>query len=155
MARIAAVFEMQANSASVRQVYAAGDHLFHQGDTDRGIHKIVSGTVTVYRVTADGHRQIEAFAGPGDYVSLCLCATSPTSAEALSRVETEYVTRAAFWKTRSSVRRFSATLTNPPLMRVGRQPCWPAGVPRNVSRSSCCSWIPISPRARMVTRQSA
>ena len=69
MARIAAVFEMQANSASVRQVYAAGDHLFHQGDTDRGIHKIVSGTVTVYRVTADGHRQIEAFAGPGDYVS--------------------------------------------------------------------------------------
>ncbi|MAN66903.1 Crp/Fnr family transcriptional regulator [uncultured Hyphomonas sp.] len=96
MARIAAVFEMQANSASVRQVYAAGDHLFHQGDTDRGIHKIVSGTVTVYRVTADGHRQIEAFAGPGDYVSLCLCATSPTSAEALSRVETEYVTRAAF-----------------------------------------------------------
>lgn len=52
--------------------------------------------MTVYRVTADGYRQIEAFAGPGEYVSLCLSSTSPTSAEALSGVETEYVSRANF-----------------------------------------------------------
>ena len=96
MARIAAVHEMQAKSSGTRNIFAAGEHLFYQGDADRGIHKIVSGTVTVYRVTADGYRQIEAFAGPGDYVSLCLSATSPTSAEALSEVETEYVSRAAF-----------------------------------------------------------
>lgn len=72
------------------------EHLFHQGDPERGIHRIISGTVTVYRVTADGHRQIEAFAGPDDYVSLCLSATSPTSAEALDSVTTEYIGRAAF-----------------------------------------------------------
>ena len=96
MARFAAVPEAHASLASARQVYAPGTHLFHQGDIERGIHKIVSGTVTVYRVTADGHRQIEAFSGPGEYVSLCLCATSPTSAEALSRVETNYVSREFF-----------------------------------------------------------
>jgi CRP-like cAMP-binding protein len=96
MARMVAVYETLGTPASVRQVYAAGDHLFYQGDAERGIHKIISGTVTVYRVTADGHRQIEAFSGPGDYVSLCLCSVSPTSAEALSRVETEYVGRTAF-----------------------------------------------------------
>lgn len=84
------------STQAVTHSYDAGDHLFHQGDLDRGIHRIRKGTVTVYRVTADGHRQIEAFAGPGDYASLCLSATSPTSAEALSDVETEYLSRAAF-----------------------------------------------------------
>lgn len=82
--------------AGNRRIFAAGEHLFHQGDTDRGIHRIVAGTVTVYRVTPDGYRQIEAFAGPGDHVSLCLSATSPTSAEALSDVETHYVSRVTF-----------------------------------------------------------
>ena len=76
--------------------FLAGDHLFHQGDRNRGLHKIISGTVTVYRVTSDGYRQIEAFSGPGDFVSLCLSSTSPTSAEALSDVVTEYISRAAF-----------------------------------------------------------
>ncbi len=79
-----------------RRAFPPGEHLFHQGDPERGIHRIISGTVTVYRVTTDGHRQIEAFAGPGDYVSLCLSATSPTSAEALDSVTTEYIGRAAF-----------------------------------------------------------
>lgn len=78
------------------RAFAPGEHLFHQGDADRGIHQITKGTVTVYRVTADGYRQIEAFAGPGEYVSLCLSSTSPTSAQALSAVETEYVSRANF-----------------------------------------------------------
>ena len=50
MARFAAVPEAHASLASARQVYAPGTHLFHQGDIERGIHKIVSGTVTVYRV---------------------------------------------------------------------------------------------------------
>ncbi|MEL6103882.1 MAG: Crp/Fnr family transcriptional regulator, partial [Pseudomonadota bacterium] len=73
-----------------------GEHLFHQGDTDRGVHRILAGIVTVYRLTADGYRQIEAFAGPGDYVSLCLSSTSPTSAEALSAVSTAFMSRRAF-----------------------------------------------------------
>ena len=83
-------------SVSPRRSFLAGDHLFHQGDKNRVLHKIISGTVTVYRVTSDGYRQIEAFAGPGDFVSLCLSSISPTSAEALSDVVTEYLSRAAF-----------------------------------------------------------
>lgn len=79
-----------------RMAFAAGEHLFHQGDSDCGLHKILTGTVTVYRVTADGYRQIEAFAGPGEYVSLCLSATSSTSAEALTAVETTCLGRDAF-----------------------------------------------------------
>lgn len=81
---------------SIVREYVPGEHLFHQGDADRGIHRVLRGTVTVYRVTADGYRQIEAFAGPGEYVSLCLSSTSPTSAQALGAVATEYVTRANF-----------------------------------------------------------
>ncbi len=96
MTRTEAQNAIQANMTGQRRGFAAAEHLFHQGDADRGLHKILSGTVTVYRVTADGYRQIEAFAGPGDYVSLCLSSTSPTSAEALSPVETDYVSRAAF-----------------------------------------------------------
>lgn len=96
MTRTEAQNAIQANMKGQRRVFASAEHLFHQGDADRGLHKILSGTVTVYRVTADGYRQIEAFAGPGDYVSLCLSSTSPTSAEALSPVETDYVSRAAF-----------------------------------------------------------
>lgn len=96
MTRTEAQNAIQANMTGQRRVFASAEHLFYQGDADRGLHKILSGTVTVYRVTADGYRQIEAFAGPGDYVSLCLSSTSPTSAEALSPVETDYVSRAAF-----------------------------------------------------------
>lgn len=76
--------------------FLAGRHLFHQGDNNRGLYRIISGTVTVYRVTSDGYRQIEAFSGPGDFVSLCLSSTSPTSAEALSDVVTEYISRPTF-----------------------------------------------------------
>jgi len=79
-----------------RLSFSAGEHLFHQGDCDRGIYKIISGTVIVYRLTADGYRQIESFAGRGEFVSLCLSATSPTSAEALTDVATSYLARAAF-----------------------------------------------------------
>jgi len=87
---------LTAQTGAVTLNYPAGAHLFHQGDTDRGIHRIRSGTVTIYRVTQDGHRQIEAFAGQGDYVSLCLSSTSPTSAKALSPVTTRFMGRAAF-----------------------------------------------------------
>lgn len=96
MVHIADASSSKVGIAGIRRSFAAGEHLFHQGDSDRGVHKIVSGTVTVYRVTSDGHRQIETFAGYGEYASLCLSATSPTSAEALSDVETCYVSRGAF-----------------------------------------------------------
>ena len=76
MTRTEAQNAIQANMTGQRRVFASAEHLFHQGDADRGLHKILSGTVTVYRVTADGYRQIEAFAGPGDYVSLCLSSTT-------------------------------------------------------------------------------
>lgn len=88
--------ETSGTAPQTNRHYEPGQHLFHQGDTDRGIHQIVSGTVTVYRVTDDGYRQIEAFAGPGEYVSLCLSSTSPTSAEALSAVATNFIERSTF-----------------------------------------------------------
>lgn len=81
---------------SVRRAFAAGEHLFHQGDEARGLFRILSGTVIVYRNTPDGHRQVEAFAGPGEHVSLCLSASSPTSAAALSDTIAEHLCRAVF-----------------------------------------------------------
>lgn len=87
---------LTAQTTAMTLNYPAGDHLFHQGDTDHGIHRVLSGTVSIYRVTPDGLRQIEAFAGPGDYVSLSLSSTIPTSAKALNSVTTQFLARAAF-----------------------------------------------------------
>ena len=89
------VSSTNAQARSTR-AFRDGSHLFHQGDASDGLHRIVSGCVMVYRVSADGHRQVEAFLGRGDPVSLCLSYTSPNSAQALGPVETDWVPRAEF-----------------------------------------------------------
>ncbi len=76
--------------------FARGDHLFFQGDPHCGVFQIVTGTVTVYRLMSDGRRQIQAFAGPGDFLGLTLSADHDVSAQAVTDVEATFFPRAVF-----------------------------------------------------------
>lgn len=72
------------------------EHLYFQGDTPDGVHQILSGTVILYRLTADGRRQIQTFACEGDFLALCFGDEHDLSAEALTHVTTCYVPRSVF-----------------------------------------------------------
>lgn len=76
--------------------FSAHEHLFYQGDRPTGVMQILSGIAILYRVTADGRRQIQDFAGPGDIVALSFGDEHEVSAEALTDVEVCFVSRTIF-----------------------------------------------------------
>jgi CRP-like cAMP-binding protein len=63
-----------------------GQHLFHQGDTDRNIYKIESGLVRLYRILSDGRRQIISFRFAGDTLGFEAGAERHCGAEAVTSV---------------------------------------------------------------------
>ena len=64
----------------------AGQHLFHQGDSDRNIYKIESGLVRLYRILSDGRRQIISLRFAGDTLGFETGAERHCSAEAVTAV---------------------------------------------------------------------
>lgn len=75
------------------------EHLYFQGDRPKGVYQIQSGTVILYRLTADGRRQIQDFATDGDFLALTFADEHDLSAEALTAVTATFVPRAAFDRT--------------------------------------------------------
>ncbi|WP_162914222.1 helix-turn-helix domain-containing protein [Taklimakanibacter lacteus] len=73
------------SSQSLRRL-DAGQHLFHQGDSDRNIYKIESGLVRLYRVLSDGRRQIISLRFAGDILGFESAAMRDCSAEAVTSV---------------------------------------------------------------------
>lgn len=51
---------------SACRAVARGEVLFREGETSRGLHLIVEGTVRVYRASPDGQEQVLNTLGPGD-----------------------------------------------------------------------------------------
>jgi CRP/FNR family transcriptional regulator len=92
----AACFSHFSPTLRVRQRFSANEHLFHEGDQPAGIMQILSGIVTLYRVTADGRRHIQGFSGRGDIVALSFGEEHEMSAEALTDVEVYFVSRPVF-----------------------------------------------------------
>lgn len=86
---------VMANRRAAMQ-FAPHEHLYFQGDGPTGVYQIVSGTVILYRLTADGRRQIQDFASAGDLLALTFADEHDLSAEALTEVEAHFVPRAAF-----------------------------------------------------------
>jgi CRP/FNR family transcriptional regulator len=86
--------EDQGNRNALR--FAQNEHLFFQGDVPRGVYEILSGTVILYKVMADGRRQIQSFASAGDFLAMTFADRHDISAEALTEVEALFVPRAAF-----------------------------------------------------------
>lgn len=73
-----------------------GDHAYFQGDRPKGVYEIRSGTMMLYKLMADGRRQVQDFASKGDYLALTFAERHSLSAEALTDVEICFVSRAAF-----------------------------------------------------------
>ena len=65
----AAGFEQSLPMSSLRGV-ASRELVFAEGDPITHVYKVESGAVAIYRVLADGRRQIMGFAYPGDFVGL-------------------------------------------------------------------------------------
>lgn len=57
--------------------------LYHQGDPARFVYTLVSGSLCLYRLLADGRRQITGFVLPGDFIGLASGQDHAMTAEAL------------------------------------------------------------------------
>jgi CRP-like cAMP-binding protein len=76
--------------------FAPHEHLFFQGDPPTGVFQIISGTVILYKLMADGRRQIQDFSSNGDFLALTFAEFHDLSAEALTDVEADFIARASF-----------------------------------------------------------
>ncbi|WP_340691871.1 helix-turn-helix domain-containing protein [Hyphomonas sp.] len=76
--------------------FAPHEHLFFQGDQPTGVFQIISGTVILYKLMADGRRQIQDFSSDGDFLALTFADIHNLSAEALTDVEVDFIARASF-----------------------------------------------------------
>ena len=69
-----------------RASFAAGEALIREGDEARNVFNITSGSVRVFKLLADGRRQITGFLFAGDFVGLATGDTYVFSAEAIEPV---------------------------------------------------------------------
>jgi CRP/FNR family transcriptional regulator len=79
-----------------RCAFAAREPLFVQGQPAQQLFTIASGMARLYKLLADGRRQIVGFALPGDFLGLTLPETHGFSADAIGPVIACAVPRAAF-----------------------------------------------------------
>lgn len=61
------------------------EHVFCDGDDATHIYKVEAGHVCIYRLLADGRRQVIDFAFPGDFIGLSAKGQHTTSAQATER----------------------------------------------------------------------
>jgi CRP/FNR family transcriptional regulator, nitrogen fixation regulation protein len=69
--------------AGPRAKYTRNEVVFSEGDDAEFVYRVLSGAVRIYRLLADGRRQIDAFCLPGDLFGLELGSTHRLSAEAV------------------------------------------------------------------------
>src|SRR5688572_20138679 len=68
-ARSAVGFDESLAQASIRRVEAK-EFLFAEGDVISHVYRIETGAIALYKVLADGRRQVMGFAYPGDIIGL-------------------------------------------------------------------------------------
>lgn len=76
--------------------FSPHEHVFVQGDIPKGVYEVLSGTVILYKIMADGRRQIQDFASKGDFLALGFSEQHDQSAEALTQVETQFIPNSRF-----------------------------------------------------------
>lgn len=76
--------------------FAPHEHVFMQGDIPKGIYKVLKGTVILYRLLADGRRQIQSFVSGGEYLAITFADRHDVSAEAITPAEILCTPRSAF-----------------------------------------------------------
>lgn len=75
---------------------APGQTLFHEGDPATRVFTVTSGTLKLYKLLADGRRQVTGFMHPGDFLGISVDDEHAFSAEALEGVQLCWFPRARF-----------------------------------------------------------
>ena len=105
-----------------------GQALFHEGDPATRVFTLTSGTLKLYKLLADGRRQVTGFLHPGDFLGISIDDEHAFSAEALEHSQLCWFPRARFDDSSRTMRRWSASSTG-----------WPPTSSPPPSSSSCCS----------------
>ena len=74
----------------------AGQPLFHEGDPADLVFNLTKGTLKLYKLLADGRRQVTGFLFPGDFLGITIDDEHAYSAEAVEPVEFCRFTRSRF-----------------------------------------------------------
>jgi CRP/FNR family transcriptional regulator len=77
---------------------ASHDTLFNGGDRETLIYRVISGVVALFKILANGRRQITGFALPGDFIGLDFASHRPCHAEAVTPVRLRCVAKEAVHK---------------------------------------------------------
>jgi CRP/FNR family transcriptional regulator len=72
-------------SVGVLRTVANREHLFLEGDAATHVYRVESGHVCIYRMVADGRRQVLDFAYPGDLIGLGAGSRHAANAQATSK----------------------------------------------------------------------
>ena len=75
---------------------APGQALFHEGDPATRVFTLTRGTLKLYKLLADGRRQVTGFLHPGDFLGISVDDEHAFSAEALDESQLCWFPRARF-----------------------------------------------------------
>ena len=75
---------------------ASGQALFHEGDPATRVFTLTRGTLKLYKLLADGRRQVTGFLHPGDFLGISVDDEHAFSAEALEDSQLCWFPRARF-----------------------------------------------------------
>jgi CRP/FNR family transcriptional regulator, anaerobic regulatory protein len=75
---------------------APGQALFHEGDPATRVFTVTSGTIKLYKLLADGRRQVTGFMHPGDFLGISVDDEHAFSAEALEKAQLCWFPRSRF-----------------------------------------------------------
>jgi len=73
-----------------------GQTLFHEGDPATRVFTLTRGTLKLYKLLADGRRQVTGFLHPGDFLGISVDDEHAFSAEALEEVQLCWFPRSRF-----------------------------------------------------------
>lgn len=75
---------------------ASGQTLFHEGDPATRVFTLTQGTLKLYKLLADGRRQVTGFLHPGDFLGISVDDEHAFSAEALEQSQLCWFPRSRF-----------------------------------------------------------
>ena len=75
---------------------SSGQALFHEGDPATRVFTLTKGTLKLYKLLADGRRQVTGFLHPGDFLGISVEDEHAFSAEALEEAQLCWFPRARF-----------------------------------------------------------
>lgn len=75
---------------------SSGQALFHEGDPATRVFTLTKGTLKLYKLLADGRRQVTGFLYPGDFLGISIDDEHAFSAEALEEAQLCWFPRARF-----------------------------------------------------------